>query len=269
MGVASYVAFRQVEALSESVYWTLGAAGVPGAEQNDQSEVIEWIKGQGLTPPEMNEDVAASIPKAGIISASMSGAFREKVGRVLGSIAPSSASPDPELAHHGARRAGAGWECPDNFIITSAFVRLLGALEQFERDVLKCLFHYRPSGRCSSRARLLAVDPEIMFEEPQKRPGKKQVSVYANTPVWTWLRKAAEKNFERGEIFERVFGITSMPPAYKSVQKNAWYEKRNKIAHGSAEVLMSLSEYVDVEAFVANSILHIADQCQEKVRLIV
>jgi hypothetical protein len=32
---------------------------------------------------------------------------------------------------------------------------------------------------------------------------------------------------------------------------------------------MSLKEYVDVEVFVTQSILHIATQCNEKLRLIV
>src|SRR5579872_4456636 len=125
IGAASYVAFRQVEALNESVCWTLGAAGVPGAAHNEMSAVVDWIKGQGLTSPHMDDDAAPLMPKGGLISASMSLEFMKQVGHPLGAFAPSSASPVPDLADHGAQRAGAGWERPDNFIITSAFVRVL------------------------------------------------------------------------------------------------------------------------------------------------
>lgn len=47
-------------------------------------------------------------------------------------------------------RSGVGWNDLPNFIITSGFVRLLGASEQYEMDAIKSLLYYRPMGRSAA-----------------------------------------------------------------------------------------------------------------------
>src|SRR5690606_23008619 len=110
---------------------------------------------------------------------------------------------------------------PANFIITSAFVRLLGALEQFEMDVLKCLFYYRPSGMLGDEEDWLEqeVEPDVVQEVPQidKKDPTKQI--YSKPPLWTWLKKQAENNIERSRIFMNVFGISTIAGNFKGRQK--------------------------------------------------
>jgi hypothetical protein len=47
-----------------------------------------------------------------------------------------------------------------------------------------------------------------------------------------------------------------------------WYEKRNAIAHGRKGVKMTLGEYVDVDAFVAQRMVQIASECADKLKII-
>ena len=51
--------------------------------------------------------------------------------------------------------------------------------------------------------------------------------------------------------------------------RKEWYAKRNTVAHGRAGVTISLKEYLDVDAYVTRSMVHLATQCQDKQKLIV
>ncbi len=186
---------------------------------------------------------------------------------ILGSAAPAGVSAD-----FGAERSGAGWANPSSFVITSALVRLLGASEQFEMDVLKALFYYRPSGVLGHEYdhEEIFADPEVFLEVPK---GTEQAPVYEKPPLWTWLRRHAENNVERQKVFSRVFGITTLPDGSKSEQaaftkfRAELYEKRNAVAHGRKGVEMNLADYIAADVFIAQCMTHIHHQCREKLKL--
>jgi hypothetical protein len=69
----------------------------------------------------------------------------------------------------GQERSGAGWNRLSNFIITSAFVRLLGTIETFETDMLKALLFYRLNGLLDPDAEPIdeKADERIPREEPR------------------------------------------------------------------------------------------------------
>ncbi len=81
-------------------------------------------------------------------------------------------------------------------------------------------------------------------------------------------KETSRNNIERSRIFTNVFGISTYPDGYKPKLKQDWYEKRNAIAHGRAGVDMTLEEYIEVDAFVANAMLHLSDECLKKFRIL-
>jgi len=78
---------------------------------------------------------------------------------------------------------------------------------------------------------------------------------------------------ERWKIFKRVFRIKTVHDKRNkdgitpNKKRKDWYDKRNEIAHGRNEETMTLREYGDVEVFVTNSMLDMAEQCKAKLKL--
>ena len=89
------------------------------------------------------------------------------------------------------------------------------------------------------------------------------------------MKKHAENNEERRDIFRRVFGIDTTVGTTKNERKdnNTYrtnlYDKRNAIAHGRRAVEMTIAEYVEADVFVYRSVTHLAQQCRERQELIV
>ena len=263
MRAALYVALRQVEALRESVCWSLSGDALPAGQPE---AMYSWLQSQGFgNAIRLTDD---SHWKHQMLSTTVDGAFEDKFGRSIQSLAPRWFSPGPGLADIGASRSGAGWSQSANFVTTSAFVRLLGCSEQFEMDVLKALFQYRPSGVQTNGPKLPLVEVEdaVILEVPRLE-GDKQI--YEKPAIWTWIRRHAENNVERDKICASVFGFRTVAPEFKPKVKQEWYEMRNAIAHGRKGVEMSLMEYVDAEVFVIKSMFHVAQECQEKHYLII
>jgi hypothetical protein len=179
-----------------------------------------------------------------------------------------SNAPAEEWVDLGEERSGAGWKDPANFLITSAFVRLLGAWEQYEMDVLKALFNYRPLGLLGNEADQAVVQAETaVISEVPVVDGERRI--YSNPPVWTWLRKHAENNVERAKIFKNVFGIVTRPKEVTNEQRNAWYEDRNAIVHGRAGVTMTLDKYIEVDVAVAKAMTYVSTQCIDNLKILV
>ena len=263
---ALWLGLRQTEALRESLNLALNGKPLPLQRVGESAveRIRRWLATQGV--PAYDD-----IPDAPLLIHTLAEGFRAGCGIHPEMLVRGSNSPLTEWIDLGAERSGAGWKNPANFLITSAFVRLLGAAEQFELDVLKSLFYYRPSGPLGHKEDWIEqkVEPEVIREKPQideKDPNKQ---VYNKPPLWTWLKKHAENTIERSKIFANIFGISTIPEAYKAKFKQDLYEKRNAIAHGRAGVDMTLGEYIEVDVFVAKSMLHISDQCKVKLSLIV
>lgn len=109
-----------------------------------------------------------------------------------------------------------------------------------------------------------------LLEQPEIE-GDNQV--FKKPAVWTWVRKHAENIIERRRIFKNVFGLSTIPDDVnrKELEKtrNRSYEDRNAIAHGRKGVKMPLAEYIEVEVFAAKCMLHLSNECREKMKCIV
>jgi hypothetical protein len=254
---ALWLGLRQAESLREAVNLPLNGKPLP------VDSISKWLRTQGL-------EWSTDAPETPAIWTSLDNGFTDGVGISPGMLVRGSNAPLPEWTNLGEERAGAGWKDPANFIITSAFVRLLGASEQFELDVLKSLLYYRPQGLLGHEADWIeqTVDCEVIREVPQPDEKSPDVLVYAKPPIWTWLRRHAENNIERTRVFKQVFGLSTVPPDHKPKQKQEWYDKRNAIAQGRAGVKMTLREYIEVDVFVAKSMLFLSGQCRERLKLL-
>jgi hypothetical protein len=257
LGHLLYSGLDQIQAIRESLLKGLNGVIAVETANPDPHKIARWLDEQGMSELPAGE-IGPSIWWA------ISQWFERRFGNELETLVKRSAAPHPKLFEIGEKRSGAGWKDPANFIITSAFVRLLGSEEQYEMDVLKALFYYRPSGPLGNELDqdTIRANVEDFFEEPEHR------RTYTKPAVWTWLRKHAENNVEREKIFKNVFDISTIPGDY-SKKKTDWYEKRNSIAHGRKGIVMSLSEYSDVEVFVAKTMTYISEQCCERLKLIV
>ena len=264
-GEIFYVGLRHLEALRESVIVSLSENSI---HEYDKTVIFKWLESQGIKKlPNINEYKNETILCSHLISTALSMEFHDATKEELGALAQRRER--PELASQGAKRSGAGWNQTENFIITSAFVRLLGALEQFEMDVLKALFHYRPEGLSYEKTKedITQIENDIFMEFPDEDGDD---LIYSKPAIWNWVKKQAENNIERGKIFKKVFGLTLGPDGTKAEKRElnkkkvGWYENRNKIAHGRDGVIMNLHDYSEVEVYCYLSMKSLADQCEEK-----
>lgn len=273
MGVAIWAALRQIEALRESVAFTLEHGAIQKNKKLDPEKFEQWIRDQGVKPVilttrdfETGEQIGDE--KVHLLS-SMEEFLEERY--------PYARAVRNEMCYtqhggfdFGVHRSGVGWNNLPNFVITSAFVRLLGASEQFELDVLKSLLYYRPAGKDElvDECDVVAVTSEVLTEEPDES------GAYSKPTIWTWIKKSAENNVERKTIFKRVYGIETTPEEFNGLNKSAvnkyrneLYEKRNAIAHGRANVKMLLSDYCTAEMFIFETIRTIGQQCLDKLKV--
>lgn len=265
-GKLIWAALRQQQALRESLAWTLKGDFMFRLTKDEAFELEEpltfgdtgwtlaslddttlpaWLKQQGL-----GDHIVADMPSiAAAIDGYRLALLKGDAYQALKAGQLSAQDGDD----FGADRSGAGWTRSINFCITSAFVRLLGAWEQYEIDVLKVLFFFRPSGKAVGSTEEQLDQPDdasleklesIVQEEPVREGDKK---IYSKPPIWTWVRRFAENNEERRKIFTNVFGIDATPPGHNDKTRREWYDKRNAIAHGRADVEMTLAEYIDAD----------------------
>jgi hypothetical protein len=273
MGVAIWAALRQIEALRESVAFTLEHGAIQRNKKLDIEEFAQWIRDQGVTPViityrDFETDQETGEEKVHLLT-SMEEFLEERY--------PYTRAVRNEMRYtqhggfdFGVHRSGVGWNNLPNFVITSAFVRLLGASEQFEIDVLKSLLYYRPAGKDElvDECDVVVVTPEVLTEEPDES------GAYSKPTIWTWIKKSAENNVERKKIFKGVYGIETTPEEFNGLKKvavnkyrNELYDKRNAIAHGRANVKMLLSDYCTAEMFMCETIRTIGQQCLDKLKV--
>lgn len=233
---------------------------------NSEDELVGWLRAQGVEPiyyRHMPEDR---------LKLSFDGSLQHAVEqygvnmlRVLMAGAYSRFD-EPDI---GSERSSTGWDKLPNFITSSALIRLLGAMEQYELDVLKALLHYRPSGS-QHLGDLEFVDADLaVVTEVADNDGR-----YKKPALWSWIKKPAENAVERRKLFKAVFGIDCFPPSFgtmKTSEIKAYYqdvyEQRNALAHGRSPVTVSLGDYCKAEAFVLALVLHLSSACMERYKL--
>lgn len=265
MGEIAWTALRQVEALRDSVALNLELGALPQL-LNGINEVSlgNWLREHG-----MRETAAANStdPRFVHIRIAMDEFIDNCFEDAREARAEMCRSAHSGLEDVGVMRSGAGWQKLDNFIITSAFVRLLGASEQFEMDVLKALLYHRPSGLLGQPADqdLITAILDDIIEVPTR---DENIDCYRKPILWSWLKRHAENNVERRKILKNVFGIQTVPHGYEAKQRDEWYEKRNAIAHGRKVVFMKLDEYCNIEVYVMKSVRSIREQCEKNLKVI-
>lgn len=265
IGIISNAARRQIEALSDSVSNTLGFVKNPKncciLDLEDYNSVLDK---HDLSDYYGNTtDIKWNFQYAMM-------AYIQKKTRF--SIRQHKAPSRIEGVSYdfGQERAGAGCNRLDNFIITSAFVRLLGAVETFELDMIKALLFYRPNGKTPPDVveyEHIVVEEKVVLEEPDN--DEKFVN-FKYPPLWTWISGHTRSRFDRRKLLKKVFGFETTIPGFpdKLIEKD-WYPKRNAIAHGLKNVEMSLKEYCDVEIYALKVILHYEQQCKVKMNVII
>ncbi len=169
--------------------------------------VHEWLTSQGLSveAQEWESDEPFSL-----ISWAVAEQWRIALGKDWSSANRKSSSiVNPNAKRVGVERSGAGWDEGAKFCIASAFVPLLGSLEQFELDVLKSLLYYRhPMGPLNSD-KDWGDDPvelEVVTEEPEVKKGT-DTDYYKRPAIWTWIKPRALDKDQRRMLFDRVFDI--------------------------------------------------------------
>jgi len=288
-GIVVWAALRQLEALRESLAWTLNGKFLFRATEEEASYLLskeKFVDGWTLLPLD-SETLPVWLRQQGLMKftggtqPSIDTAIESYRLHLLGPAAPNALRFGQLSAQDGddfgAQRSGAGWFRTINFCITSAFVRLLGAWEQYEIDVLKALFYHRPTGQPLGPAEeriLTSVKESVIREVPTPDPDDRKRFLYAKPPVWTWVKKHVENSEERRKILALVFDIEATPGTNKERVLNNSYrknlqEKRNAIAHGRNAVEITLAEYVEADVFVYRSVVHLAQQCRERHTLIV
>ncbi len=151
-----------------------------------------------------------------------------------------------------------------NFVVASSFVRLLGAWEQFEIDVLRCLMHHRPNGMFGA-----PVDNEVIVLD-RERFESEIGSGSSDKGVWKWMGKIAESRTERGKILKHVYelprdsGLNKSSRTLFNTRVSEWYDKRNRIAHGRGDAKVSLHEYVQADATIFDRVMQLSRECKDK-----
>src|SRR5262245_60947498 len=141
MPLASWAALRQFEAIRSATGATLQFGAIAGGKRSlPDAEVREWLSQQGM---ECDEDTPPFVLTAILMKQLQHPRSKEILNRAQAGLSE---------ADVGRERSGADFTNLADFILTSGFIRILGAHEQFERDVLKALFFYRPKGRSAPAA---------------------------------------------------------------------------------------------------------------------
>jgi hypothetical protein len=263
MSIISWAARRQIQALSDSVSWSLGYISNSNNKCNMSATDINKL----LEKHDLNLVKDADLKSQWHLGTEMDNYVLKTGGFTICEVkAPSSS--DDVSNDFGQDRAGANWNELDNFIITSAFVRLLGSLETFETDMLKALLYYRPNGLLGLEKEQIdvKVNVQVILEEPENL---KKNEYYSLPPIWTWIRKHAYSNLDRRKILANVFKLDTKIDGYAGTIIEDWYECRNAIAHGRKRFVMTLREYCDVEIYAIKVVNHFENECKEKMRIII
>jgi hypothetical protein len=266
MDKLSWAALRHIEALRESVAFTLRGSAITLGTKQPESFYDDWLTEQGVKPVHVRY-VTERRTRLDMVRSMEESVKQHGINLLHVQLAGTRSRFSEDDV--GVERSSIGWERLPNFITSSAYVRLLGAMEQFEIDVLKTLLHYRPEGKgYVPDGDVLSADLSVPTEEPDKDDR------YSKPALWSWLRKPAENTVERRKVFKSVFEIECYPASFSKKKPSEirayyqnMYERRNAIAHGRKLVEISLAEYCEAEAFVLALVSHMASVCKSRYRL--
>ncbi|MCB9855379.1 MAG: hypothetical protein H6818_06785 [Phycisphaerales bacterium] len=258
-GELAWIGVRQIQSIRDALGWSLGG------QTTGHANINSWLASQGMPEGDYSE------PPISAVLTSIENKRIELLGRdVLREL--NRGRRGAFETDIGTSRAGAGWDQAANFCITSAFIRLLGAWEQFELDVLKTLLLLRPGGLAGNRVIASQVEvPDLskVHEVPtfEMQSNNKRQKVYKHPSKWTKVSKRVLQNGNRRDMLKGDYGIDIMSfvsGASRDASEKMiddWYERRNDLAHGRSAI-MSLAEYTKADVFVHRSIVSVAEQCR-------
>ncbi len=212
VGKLMWTGLRQMQSLRDALAWSLGGEAV------DETTISEWLQAQGLA----NMLAESKLSLVGIISA----AVDDCRIRLLGDDACRAVRQGQRASHKdaddvGTERSGAGWANAANFCITSAFLRLLGAWEQYELDVLKALVHYRPTAEVlGPPAEQLLIEPDLSAVHEEPTPDNSLFSIHGDSGeevVENLNRKSVSEDLRRRFANEDV--VLSEAPDVSAVNE--------------------------------------------------
>ena len=273
MPVVLRAGLRQLEAVRFSTFLAISQGSASGVMNSaDIAQFEEWVgleelnglwtkwNIRSLDPPESTDNLmlpAKNVLRFDLLWNIANTFCHPEVMRVVEERTQRPEKPDDEV---GVDRANAGclgrW---DNFITTSAMIRFLGALEQFEIDALKSLFYYRPLGHGTPADENIeqTLEADIIREKPEKRGG---VDYYTKPPLWTFIRPSAESVQTRRQIFSQVYEIELEAPDQFGWTLDELWEKRNAIAHGREKVEITIGALLKIHNFIVKSMLSLSDR---------
>ncbi len=282
MPVVLWAGLRQLEAVRFSTFLAISQGTASGVMNSaDLSHFEEWVSLEelhgewtkwslrSLDPPESTDNLklpAKNAMRFSFLWNIVHTFCHPEVSRIVDEGARTTAkiAPDEDF---GVGRSNAGWQGRwENFITTSAMIRFIGALEQFELDALKSLLFYRPHGSATSLSEIVeqTVEEVVIREAPDKRGG---VDYYTKPPMWTFVRQTAEDVQTRRKMFSSIYEINLENPEQFGWTLDELWQKRNAIAHGREEVEITIGTLLKIHNYVIKSMLSLTDQIRERYRL--
>lgn len=278
MAIILWSSLRQLEAIRSAFFISLTQGGACQTIGKDSKKSLhDWAKREEIDlqwllheSEESLEDLPDSdVGAIGRVGLAWNRGIIHDAGDAYGAAVvegtrtTTSIAPDTD---YGPDRSSAHWDRWDNFLTTSAMLRFMGTLEQFEIETLKSLLHYRPEGTNLSPEDYpeIEVEESVIHEEPETRS---QVQYYKQPALWTWIRRSAEDNSQRRQIFSRVFDIKFPQPDFGKKHVELC-EMRNAIAHGRKRVDITLRELIQIHCYVMKTLIEIRDSVHNRYRLI-
>jgi hypothetical protein len=199
----------------------------------------------------LKEQGCENVMKSSPIWSAIFGGFEARFGVSIEQRVSSYFAPGPGMAIFGEERSGAGWRDPANFLITSAFIRVLAAWEQFEMDALKALFYHRPGGQFGPDCERIeeVVDYRLLGELSDEE------SMSGLTPsepaIWGWIKRTAENCGQRRQIFRKVFKIETLPQELTPRPNRCGATcVINNVVHDRDQVTYVVIRFLVIRAFV-------------------
>ena len=213
MAIVLWSSLRQLEAVRSAFFVSLTKGGACQYLRKDTKlALLEWAHRESIDLQfllhDSEENFAESVPDTDIGAVdrvamawtrSIMNDAGDSYGRAIveGTSTTTNINPDND---YGVDRSSAHWDRWENFLTTSAMLRFMSTLEQYEIEALKALLYYRPEGT-STPATVYSeeeVQEDVIHEKPEMRS---QVLYFKRPALWTWIRRSAEDNNQRRQIF--------------------------------------------------------------------